>query len=59
MTATISIKQAVDMLFTGRSNVIKAAKAAECDPELLKRLLAERVRESPTQAPIQLTLDLR
>ena len=59
MTATISIKQAVDMLFTGRSNVIKAAKAADCDPNLLKRLLAERVRESPTHAPIQLTLDLR
>ena len=59
MTATISIKQAVDMLFTGRSNVIKAAKAADCDPDLLKRLLAERVREPPHHAPIQLTLDLR
>ena len=59
MTATISLKQAVDMLFHGRSNVIKAAKAADCDPELLKRLLAERVKESPRQAPLQLTLDLR
>ena len=55
----ISLKKAVDMLFTGRSNLIKAARAADTDPETLKRLLAERVKEAPAQAPIQLTLNLR
>ncbi len=57
--AEITMKQAVDMLFTGKCNVIVAAKAADTDPDTLKRLLAERVRESPTQSPLQLTLDLR
>ncbi len=57
--AEVTMKQAVDMLFTGRCNVITAAKAADTDPETLKRLLAERVKDSPAQSPLQLTLDLR
>jgi hypothetical protein len=59
MTSVITVSQAVDMLFCGRSNLIKAAKAADVDPNILKRLLLERVKSSPTQAPLQLTLDLR
>ena len=59
MTATITVGQAVDMLFCGRSNLIKAANAADVDPNILKRLLLEKVRSSPAQAPLQLTLDLR
>lgn len=57
--AEVTMRQAVDMLFTGQCNVIAAAKAADTDPETLKRLLAERVKDSPTQSPLQLTLDLR
>ena len=59
MTPTITVGQAVDMLFCGKSNLINAAKAADVDPNILKRLVLERVRSSPTQAPLQLTLDLR
>jgi hypothetical protein len=57
--AEVTMKQAVDMMFTGKCNVIVAAKAAGVDPETLKRLLAERVKEAPAQSPLQLTLDLR
>tara|TARA_R110002012_G_scaffold59586_1_gene156009 strand:- start:1021 stop:1200 length:180 start_codon:yes stop_codon:yes gene_type:complete len=59
MTAEISIKQAVDLLYCGRSNLIKAAKAADVDPDVLKKLLLERVRTTPPEASLQLTLDLR
>ena len=47
------------MLYRGRSNLIKAAKAAETDPQTLKRLLLEKVRSKPSFEPLQLTLDLR
>ena len=59
MTDQITIKQAVDMLYRGRSNLIKAAKAADVDPDVLKKLLLEMVRNTPPEAPLQLTLDLR
>jgi hypothetical protein len=59
MTAEISIKQAVDLLYCGRSNLIKASKAADVDPDVLKKLLLERVKSKPPEAPHQLTLDLR
>ena len=59
MTAEISIKQAVDLLYCGRSNLIKAAKAADVHPDVLKKLLLERVKSTPPEASLQLTLDLR
>ena len=59
MSKPISLSQAVDMLYRGRSNLIRAAKAAETDPQTLKRLLLEKVRSKPQLEPLQLTLDLR
>ena len=59
MSKPITISQAVDMLYRGRSNLIKAAKAADTEPETLKRLLLEKVRTKPSFEPLQLTLDLR
>ena len=59
MTDQVTIKQAVDLLYRGRSNLIKAAKAADVDPDVLKKLLLEKVRSTPPEAPLQLTLDLR
>ena len=59
MSKPISLSKAVDMLYRGRSNLIKAAKAAETEPETLKRLLLEKVRSKPQLEPLQLTLDLR
>ena len=59
MSKPITLTQAVDMLYRGRSNLIKAAKAAETDPQTLKRLLLEKVRSKPSFEPLQLTLDLR
>tara|TARA_R110002012_G_scaffold44239_2_gene118888 strand:- start:287 stop:460 length:174 start_codon:yes stop_codon:yes gene_type:complete len=52
----IPVTEAVDMLYHGRSNVCTAAKAADVEPELLKRLLLEKVRTKPEMAPLQLTL---
>ena len=59
MTSEITIKQAVDMLYCGRSNLIKAAKAADVHPDVLRKLLLERVKNTPPEASLQLTLDLR
>jgi len=55
----ISITQAVDMLYHGRSNVIKAATACGESPETLKQLLLERVQKNPPFDPLQLTLLLQ
>ena len=59
MSKPITISQAVDMLYRGRSNLIKAAKAADTEPETLKRLLLEKVRSKPHFEPLQLSLPLR
>ena len=59
MNEKITVAEAAKMLYTGRANVIKAARAAEVEPEVLKRLLKEYVAGNRTLAPIQLTLDLR
>jgi len=56
--AEITIRQAVDRLYTGQANLIKASKAAECDPEILKALLLDRVQNNSDFAPRQLTLIL-
>ena len=55
----ISIGQAVDMLYHGRSNVIKAAEACGSDPNTLKQLLLEKVRSKPELEPLQLTLPFK
>ena len=52
----ISASQAVDMLYHGRSNVIKAATACGESSETLKQLLLERVQKNPPFEPLQLTL---
>ncbi len=47
------------MLYRGRSNLIKAAKAADVHPDVLRKLLLERVKNTLPEASLQLTLDLR
>jgi hypothetical protein len=56
---SITVAEAVIMLYSGRSNVIKAAKAADVEPDVLKRLLEEYIAGNKSLAPIQLTLDIR
>ena len=58
MTEHISLDEAVDLLYRGRMNVCKAAVLAKTEPDVLKRLLLERVESKPTPAPIQLSLHL-
>ena len=55
----IPVSQAVDMLYHGRSNVIKAAAACGESPETLKQLLLKRVQKNPPFDPLQLTLLLK
>ena len=55
----ISIKQAVDMLYHGKCNVIKASDACGAPPETMKQLLLEKVRSKPQLEPLQLTLPLK
>ena len=58
MTASISLSDAVDMLFHGRSNVCVAAKAADVEPDVLKRLLLEKIKTKPEMSPLQLSLPI-
>jgi len=53
---TIPVAEAVDMLFHGKSNVCVAAKAADVEPEILKRRLLEKIKTKPEKVPLQLTL---
>ena len=55
----IPVSVAVDMLYHGRSNVIRAAEACGANPETLKQLLLERVRRNPPFEPLQLSLHFR
>ena len=55
----ISIKQAVDMLYHGKCNVIKASDACGASPEVMKQLLLEKVHSKPQLEPLQLTLPLK
>ena len=52
----LSIGQAVELIYQGKSNLIHAADACGVKPETLKQLLLERVNEKPHFEPIQLTL---
>ena len=56
---TLSIGQAVDQIYRGKSNLIHAADACGVKPETLKQLLLERVNDKPRFEPIQLTLLLQ
>ena len=58
MTNAVSLDEAVDFLYRGRMNVCKAAALAETEPDVLKRLLLERVESQPALAPLQLSLHL-
>jgi hypothetical protein len=51
------LERAIDALYSGRCNLIKACQLAEIDQETMKRLLLDKVRCSPSH-PLQLTLDL-
>jgi len=53
---TISIGEAVDWLYHGKSNVIKASQACGEHPDTLKQLLLERVQTKPQFEPLQLSL---
>ncbi len=55
---TIPVSEAVDMLFHGKSNVCAAAKAADVKPEILKRLLLEKIKTKPEMSPLQLSLPI-
>ncbi len=55
---TITLNEAVDMLFHGKCNVPTAAKAANAEPEVLKRLLLEKIKLKPEMAPLQLSLPI-
>ena len=54
----ISVTEAVDMLYHGRSNVCVAAKAADVEQEILKRLLLEKIKTKPEMVPLQLSLPI-
>jgi len=56
MTNVVSLTEAVDMLFHGKCNVPTAAKAAGAEPEVLKRLLFEKIKSKPELSPLQLSL---
>ena len=56
---SLTIKQAVELVYQGRSNLIHAAVACDVHPDTLKQLLLERVNEKPHFDPIQLTLLLK
>ena len=54
----MTIQEAVDLVYRGRSNMVKAAKAANVDMDVLKRLLAEKVKRTPIELNHQLILPL-
>lgn len=54
----ISVTEAVDFIYHGRSNLIAAAVASDTQPEILKQLLLERVQSKPQYDPLQLSLTL-
>ena len=56
MNDVVSLTEAVDMLFHGKCNVPTAAKAAGAEPEVLKRLLFEKIKSKPELSPLQLSL---
>jgi len=56
MTNVVPLTEAVDMLFHGKCNVPTAAKAAGAEPEVLKRLLFEKIKSKPELSPLQLSL---
>jgi len=55
----ITVSEAVDMLWRGRTNVIKASEACGSNPDTLKQLLLERVQKNQPFEPLQLTFLLK
>ena len=55
----LSIEEAVNLCYRGRSNMVKAAVAADVDVEILKRLLAEKVKRTDVEINHQLVLPLQ
>ena len=54
----ITIEEAVNLCYRGRSNMVKAAKNADVDLDVLKRLLTEKVKRTPVEVNHQLVLPL-
>jgi hypothetical protein len=54
----MTIQEAVDLCYAAKINMVKAAKEAEVDVSVLKRLLAEKVKRTPIQLDQQLILPL-
>ena len=54
----LSIEEAIDLCYRGRSNMVKAAQAADVDVEVLKRLLAEKVSGKVVELEQQLIIPL-
>ena len=54
----LSIEEAIDLCYRGRSNMVKAAQAADVDVEVLKLLLAEKVSGKVVELEQQLILPL-
>ena len=56
---SLTIYQAVDLLYRGRSNVIKASQACGAPVDTLKQLLLEKINSKPHFEPLQLTLPIK
>ena len=54
----MTIQEAVELCYKAKINMIKAAKEANVDVDVLKRLLAEKVRRTPIELNHQLILPL-
>lgn len=54
----MTIEEAVNLCYKAKINMVKAAKEADVDIDVLKRLLAEKVRRTPVQLTQQLILKL-
>ncbi len=52
----IEIKQAVELVYRGKANMIEASKAADIKVETLKQLLVERCQLRGDVEPIQLEM---
>ena len=52
----LEISEAVELVFRGKCNMVKAAKEAEVELDTLKRLLLERCRKDNYMEPIQLEM---
>ena len=54
----MTIAEAVELCYKAKINMVKAAKEANVDVDVLKRLLAEKVKRTPISLTQQLILKL-